>query len=342
MQLDSYQNKAIDILLSLPQEEKKYLSFSGGKDSTALLGLALLASKEGFTNWEVNHSNTLMEIPMMDAHIKACMTLCESNRIKFNYLIPTVENRFFYQLIGKGIPTPHRTFRWCTDKLKLKPQEKFIKSKKHLSFISITGERMGESSSRDKKLKGQCDRTNECGIVDFKKSFFKQTVRPLLEFSTCKIWDTLAFLDISGILDGAFDRLELIYSISEQNSGDSLRTGCIGCPLIEKDKSLGRFVENHPGYAPLEKLGNIYKSFGLADYRIMRPDNKSKGAVLLSYRKEMYKQILKIEAEVQTHHPDFLLIHQEEKDAINQALAEQRYPQGYSREYLLSVGAIDG
>ena len=354
MQLDSYQNKAIDILLSLPQEEKKYLSFSGGKDSTALLGLALLASKEGFTNWEVNHSDTLMEIPMMDAHIKACMTLCESNRIKFNYLIPPVEDRFFIRMIGRGIPTPNRNFRWCTDNLKIKPQETYVKEEQEIKelrrgkkktynrFIVITGERLGESSKRDIKLKGECSSNNECGVTDIKTNdVFKQISRPLLNMSTCQVWDTLALLDISEIVPDCFNILENIYSISEQTSKDSLRTGCIGCPLINKDQSLERFANAYPGYSPLKQLGSVYASFGIPENRIMRPDGKGKGAVLLSHRKAMYEQILQIEAEVQTRYPDFVLIHQEEKDAINQALAEQRYPKGYSREYLLSVGAID-
>lgn len=341
MQLDSQQNKAIDILLGLPQDERKYLSFSGGKDSTALLGLALLATKEGFSNWEVVHSNTLMEIPMMDAHIEECQKLCKESGITFHYAIPDVESRFFYQLIGKGVPTPHRNFRWCTDKLKIKPIEKIVKADKQ-PYIGINGERLGESNNRDKKLKGQCDSTNECGITEQdKKKIFRRIARPLLNFSTCNVWDTLALLDLNEVMPDAFNRLELIYSISEQDSGDSLRTGCIGCPLIKKDKSLAKFTAVHPGYAPLEELAKVYLSFKDKSNRIMRPDGKLFGAVLLSHRKAMYKRILGIEAEVRLHHPDFTLIHPEEKLAINTALAEQRYPKGYSREYLKSVGAID-
>jgi DNA sulfur modification protein DndC len=341
MQLDFHQSKAIDILLGLPASTKKYLSFSGGKDSTALLGLALLATQEGFSNWEVVHSNTLMEIPMMDAHIEECQKLCKERGIIFHYAIPDVESRFFYQLIGKGVPTPHRNFRWCTDKLKIKPIEKIVKASQE-AYIGINGERLGESNNRDKKLKGQCDSTNECGITEQdKKKVFRHLCRPLLNFSTCQVWDTLAVLDLSEVLPDAFNRLEMIYSISEQNSGDSLRTGCIGCPLIKKDKSLERFVNVHPGYSPLTDLAAIYLSFREKSNRIMRPDGKLLGAVLLSHRKAMYERILDIEASVKQNHPNFTLIHPEEKLAINTALAKQRYPKGYSREYLKSVGAID-
>lgn len=351
MQLDSYQHKAIDTLLNLPKEKKKYLSFSGGKDSTALLGLALVANQLGFTNWEVNHSNTLMEIPMMDAHIEACIQTCRSYGIKFNYIVPPVEDRFFMRMIGRGIPKPNRQFRWCTDVLKIKPQENSVKAKEELveqrkgrkrfynDFYVITGERMGESSKRDKKLKGECDTSNECGVSEVKSnSFFKNVVRPILNLSTCQVWDSIAILDVLDIIPGSSERLNFIYSISEQNSGDSLRTGCIGCPLINKDKSLSKFVTVNPGYSALEQLAEIYNSFGDFNNRIMRPDGKGKGAVLSSHRKAMYERILEIEAAVKEHHPDFILIRPEEKEAISAALAEQRYPKGYSKEYLLSIG----
>lgn len=354
MQLDSYQSKAVEVLLNLPKDKKKYLSFSGGKDSTALLGLALVAKEQGFDNWEVNHSNTLMEIPMMDSHIEECIKICKQHGVKFNYIVPPIEDRFFMKMIGRGVPVPHRNFRWCTENLKIKPQEDSVKTKEEIiekrkgrkrfynPFYVITGERLGESSKRDIKLKGECDPSNECGISEVKSNrFFKEVVRPILTLSTCQVWDTIALLDVLEVLPHSSDRLNFIYSVSEQSSGNSLRTGCIGCPLINKDKSLKRFVSTNPGYSALEQLAGIYLSFGDYDNRIMRPDSKGRGAVILSHRKAMYARILEIESEVQQHHPDFVLIQPEEKAAIEKALAEQRYPKGYTRDYLSSVGAID-
>lgn len=343
MQLDAYQSQAIKTLLDLPKNNKKFITFSGGKDSTLLVGLALLAKQDGFCNFEIIHSNTLVEFPFMDSHILAIQNLVNSQGINFHYVTAPMEYRFFYSLIGKGYPVPHRSFRWCTKNMKLQPMGDVLKSLcPNEKYIAINGERLGESKKRDKKL--SCDGTNECGINEQKDTIFKNAsslVRPLFNMSTCQVWDAIAQLDIIGILPDSYNRLNSIYSISSQDSGDSLRTGCIGCPLITNDKSLPLLTSVHPGYAPLNKLRAIYMSFGFKENRIMRADGKSKGAVLLSHRKAMYNRILEIEAEVQQHHPDFILIHPEERAAIEKALAEQRYPKGYSREYLLSVGAID-
>lgn len=336
--------KAIEELLALPTETKKIISFSGGKDSTALLALAIKAMEQGFKNWEVIHSNTLMEFPFMDAHVLKCKEEVEALGFVFNYVVAPLEKRFFYTMIGKGIPSPMRNFRWCTDALKLSPMAANAK-KETQGYISINGERLGESSKRDQKLKSCSDGTNECGVSDQykkRKNIFPNAtsfVRPLLNASTCNVWDWLAIADIEhGILPGSFERLNTIYSISDQDSGDSLRTGCIGCPLVNKDRSLEKLIGVYPGFKPLEKLRSIYDKTRIDEHRIMRPDLKGKGAVKLEWRKQLWSGILEIEREVQKEYPDFVLVYLEEKQAINEALERGQYPRGYSKAHVLSQG----
>ncbi len=72
----------------------------------------------------------------------------------------------------------------------------------------------------------------------------------------------------------------------------------------------------------------------------MRPDLKGKGAVKLETRKTLWAEILNIEQRVQQTFPEFTLVQQDEKDAIEKALSEGQYPKGYSREHIQEQEAL--
>jgi hypothetical protein len=44
-------------------------------------------------------------------------------------LTPEIEDSFWVNLIGKGYPAPRLKFRWCTERLKIKPSNKFIRGR---------------------------------------------------------------------------------------------------------------------------------------------------------------------------------------------------------------------
>ncbi|SVA84044.1 uncharacterized protein METZ01_LOCUS136898, partial [marine metagenome] len=68
---------------------------------------------------------------------------------------PEVDKSFFVNLIGRGYPSPTRTFRWCTERLKIDPATEFIKNKVsgHGEVIVILGARKSESMSRAQTMK---------------------------------------------------------------------------------------------------------------------------------------------------------------------------------------------
>ncbi len=323
---------AIKDLLALPSDTIKVVAFSGGKDSTALLGLMLAADRQGLKNWRVINSDTLMEIPFLEAHVKACGSILQERGIQFDQVVAPISSRFFFTLIGKGVPSPTRSFRWCTQALKIRPQTR--KLKELGDYILLTGERLGESKNRDKKLKG-CDGSNECGIPEFKNTVISDKIeRPLLNARTCDVWDTIALFDIEKLLPGSFESLTKVYSINDEDNSQSLRTGCIGCPLVKKDKSLEKLIAVYNGYQPLTELRSIYDLTRLEQNRIMRPDLKGKGAVNLKVRKTLWAEILNIESRVQQIFPEFILIQRDEKDAIEKALSEGQYPKGYTQQHI--------
>ena len=62
-------------------------------------------------------------------------------------LTPEVEDSFWVNLIGKGYPAPRQKFRWCTDRLKIRPSNKFIRDvvRQNGEAILLLGTRKAES-----------------------------------------------------------------------------------------------------------------------------------------------------------------------------------------------------
>ena len=65
-------------------------------------------------------------------------------------LTPEVEDSFWVNLIGKGYPAPRKKFRWCTERLKIRPSNKFIRDvvRQNGEAILVLGTRKAESQRR--------------------------------------------------------------------------------------------------------------------------------------------------------------------------------------------------
>src|SRR5262249_52237535 len=71
-----------------------------------------------------------------------------------NRLTPDVRDTFWVNLIGKGYPAPRPKFRWCTERLKIKPADGFISNvvRQNGEAIVVLGTRKAESSVRSARL----------------------------------------------------------------------------------------------------------------------------------------------------------------------------------------------
>ena len=67
---------------------------------------------------------------------------------------PKTDETFWVNLIGRGYGAPYNKFRWCTDRMKIQPANRFILDKvaEHGEVILILGVRKGESATRDQVL----------------------------------------------------------------------------------------------------------------------------------------------------------------------------------------------
>ena len=141
------------------------IGYSGGKDSTATLQLVWLALSElpqdqRAKTVHVISTDTLVENPIVAAWVqKSLDVMGERARalqipIRPQLLHPRVEESFWVNLIGKGYPAPRPKFRWCTERLKIKPSNRFISKivTDNGEAILCIGARKAESTARAKVL----------------------------------------------------------------------------------------------------------------------------------------------------------------------------------------------
>ena len=140
------------------------VTFSGGKDSTCVLQLMYeiitkLPEEELNPTYAIL-SDTLVEAPNVEIYFKNIVEAinldAQTRRLPFKIIVakPSAENEFWVNLIGKGYPSPTRTFRWCTERLKINPMKSIVKSitDKHGSAIMTLGVRKSESGNRRQSI----------------------------------------------------------------------------------------------------------------------------------------------------------------------------------------------
>ena len=141
------------------------IGWSGGKDSSCVLQLiwnaiAALPIEKRTKTIHVITNDTLVENPIVTAWVKKCIQQMEiaakqqQMPILPHITFPEVKDRFWVCLMGKGYPSPRNRFRWCTDRLKIKPADSFIREiiRKSGEIILALGTRKAESSKRAKNM----------------------------------------------------------------------------------------------------------------------------------------------------------------------------------------------
>ncbi len=261
-ELDGVIKDIIDTYLDPAMEGTPWkLAVSWGKDSTCMVKAILEALSQLNSNqWQrpihLVTSDTSIEIPLMlnimRKNMKDMAGYIESTGLPvFLHMVqPTMPERFFVNLIGKGYTPPMGgpVKRWCTSRLKLKPMQRLEKELAYNGqMINVIGTRYDESASRETSIKKfesntRYGYTTSPGIYSY---------APIVQLTTEKVWDYLR----EGLPWGNnYQILEELYRASSLD--DSLinggRMGCITCFAVSKDKSLANLIAN--GYEWLQPL----------------------------------------------------------------------------------------
>ena len=115
--------------------------------------------------------------------------------LKSTGFFPTLHDRFWVNLIGKGYPSPNTRFRWCTERLKITPTSRFVREKvsQFGSVVIALGSRILESSTRaqvmkEYRIEGQRFRPH----TELTKAW---VYMPIQNLSTEQVWDYLLTVD---------------------------------------------------------------------------------------------------------------------------------------------------
>jgi 3'-phosphoadenosine 5'-phosphosulfate sulfotransferase (PAPS reductase)/FAD synthetase len=137
------------------------VAYSGGKDSSAVLKLAinaLLRKPELAGRVTVIYCDTKVENPILDGFVKGTLRSLKAElgslglEIRIKILSPALHQRYFVRVIGRGYPPPTSFFRWCTKDLRIRPVQTFIREIGERPLV-LVGTRRGESAQRDRIIK---------------------------------------------------------------------------------------------------------------------------------------------------------------------------------------------
>ena len=244
------------------------VGYSGGKDSTASLQLlwtaiASLPKSQRSKPVHVISTDTLVENPIIAAWVEVSLNqinlaaLQQELPITAHRLTPTLENRFWVNLIGKGYPAPRPKFRWCTDRLKISASTKFIQelSENHGEAILVLGQRRGESQARDKVMDQYKTSTRARLSKNKDPRLSRVWVYPPIEsWTSDDVWEYLITQpnpwgidnqELFSIYRGATPDAEcpIVVDTSTPSCGDS-RFGCYVCTMVAQDKSMQAMIQN--------------------------------------------------------------------------------------------------
>lgn len=246
------------------------IGYSGGKDSTCatqiiidtLLELKKEKSKLSKKVYIIS-SDTMVETPMIintiERTINGINSLAKKNNLPVEASIvrPDYDRGFWANLIGRGYPCPNQTFRWCTDRMKIEPANKFTESVigEYGEAVMILGVREGESNSRDRVLENH---TIEG------KDFMRHTTQansyvfaPIRQFTKDDVWNYLLcnkspwggdneelFKLYSDSLSGEECPIMMSEEDKKKTTCGNSRFGCWVCTVVSEDKSLTGFIRS--------------------------------------------------------------------------------------------------
>lgn len=279
------------------------IGFSGGKDSTMLVMLvfemlAKLRPSQINKKIYITSSDTMVENPIVKDYMYKMSELIGNAGKKWgiisNIITPAFDKTFWAYVIGLGYPTPEAPgFRWCTDRLKIKPINQFTLEtiKQNGEVVMLLGVRKAESSYR---ARGITAREVEGKLLvkhtDIENAY---VYNPLTEIPNALVWEYL--LKNDGITPWGSDNKYLFSLYQGENLGEeqsvlgevdkdkiavtgNSRFGCWICTMVKEDKSLLNFIKG--GSTELIPLRDFrYKLLSYRSNPDMREKKRRNGAV---------------------------------------------------------------
>ncbi|MGC9493601.1 DNA phosphorothioation system sulfurtransferase DndC [Vibrio genomosp. F10] len=308
------------------------IGYSGGKDSSAIMSLIYMAllgleKEQRHKPVFVVSSDTLVETPVVVNHIKDSLAAIEKGAkrddlpISCHKVVPESDQTFWSSLLGKGYPAPTRSFRWCTERMKIDPVSDFIKSKvsQFDEVIVVLGSRSQESASRAQVIaKHKIDGSRLARHTTLANAFI---YTPIDTWAVDDVWKILRLchletketpLGTRNIWKDDYD-LEwenpwggknlVLWNLYKDSSGQgecpmvidettpscgNSRFGCWTCTVVTKDRAMESLIQNGEEWmAPLLEFRNkLAMTTDPANKAEFRNHKRRTGRVSYQYAKE--------------------------------------------------------
>ena len=280
------------------------VGYSGGKDSTATLQLVWLAlagipAAERTKTIHVISTDTLVENPVVAAWVTKSLekmrTAAENAGLPLvpHRLTPELHDTFWVNLIGKGYPAPRPKFRWCTERLKIRPSNNFISRvvRENGECILVLGTRKAESAARARSME-RLERQRMRERLSPNAALPNSLVySPIERWTNDDVWMFLMQVknpwgynnrDLLTMYQGASADGEcpLVVDSSTPSCGDS-RFGCWVCTLVEQDKSMQAMIQNDEEKEWMLPLLELRNALDVTDDRSLRDFRRMNGLVQL-------------------------------------------------------------
>ncbi|HAI36978.1 MAG TPA: DNA phosphorothioation system sulfurtransferase DndC, partial [Maribacter sp.] len=167
--VDTIIDEIIDQYMYADETNRPWIiGFSGGKDSTVMLQLVWKAIEQikqltGIVKRDiiVVCNDTMVENPIITEYVNRVLNdirkaaVEQDMPIQVVQTIPRLEDSFWVNLIGRGYPAPNNAFRWCTERLKIRPTARHLIEKidQFGEAVILIGTRTAESAQRAKSMK---------------------------------------------------------------------------------------------------------------------------------------------------------------------------------------------
>ncbi|MBQ3165688.1 MAG: DNA phosphorothioation system sulfurtransferase DndC [Lachnospiraceae bacterium] len=307
------------------------IGYSGGKDSTAALQLVWLAIKglPAYKRQKAIHiinTDTMVESPIVFKWVEKSLKIMDEASANENLpfithrLTPKVDNTFWVNFIGRGYPFPRKKLRWCTDRMKIQPVNRFIKNKiaEHGEIILVLGTRKAESFNRAKTM-AYYEKRRVRELLSPNPTLANELVfSPLEDWNDNDVWVFLmqypnpwgySNKELLTLYKGAATDGEcpMVVEKNLPSCGKS-RFGCWVCTMVEKDKSMEAMIANDDEKAWLSLLLDFRNEFGDEEHDRERRSFRKMGGFLQGsygnlhhgpYKKEIREYWLKRLLEVQ-------------------------------------------
>lgn len=239
------------------------IGYSGGKDSTAVLQLVWQAVKslpagKATKPVFVIASDTLVETPVIVGHLNKTLAKMNDAAVEHGLpfsahkVTPEVNDTFWSNLIGRGYPAPYNRFRWCTDRMKIKPATRFIYDRigDFGEVILALGARKSESATRAQVMKNRRKAGNQlsrhCDIPG------AWVYTPIEDWQTEDVWTYLLNVPspwggrnrdlVTMYRNAQAGECPLVVDTSTPSCGNS-RFGCWTCTVVQQDKSMEAMID---------------------------------------------------------------------------------------------------